>query len=362
MNDLNQYLEKIRTLFSELECTLMEVCGTHTHAIRRAGIHQLLPAGVRLLSGPGCPICVTGSGYIEQAIQLSREPKLTIATFGDLLRVPGNTSNLASARAEGSKIKVVYSPLDALTIAQKNPEAEVVFLGVGFETTAPAVALAVKQARQGNIRNFSILPAFKVLKPALEIILKSPSVNINGLIAPGHLSVITGADSFAFLAEQYRLPTVITGFKPEEIWLGITALLKQINQGRAILENKYTKVVTDGGNELAQQLLKEVFQPENAEWRGLGVIEKSGLGLADPFLKYDSRKRFGLTEIISLEPLGCRCGEILIGKAMPEECPLFGGECTPENPVGPCMVSAEGSCAAHYYYRSEVNGRKNQAG
>lgn len=351
------FLKKLRTDFSNLECTLMEVCGTHTHAIRRAGIHQLLPTGVRLLSGPGCPVCVTGSGYIEQAIRLSREPRVILTTFGDLLRVPGNTSNLASAKAEGSKIRVVYSPLDALTIAQEAPEAEVVFLGVGFETTAPAVALAVKQARQRNIRNFSILPAFKVLKPALEILLKSPEVNINGLIAPGHLSVITGAESFAFLVDQYRLPTVITGFKPEEIWLGIVALLKQISKGQAKLENKYAKVVTDQGNELAQQLLKEVFKPEETEWRGLGLVENSGLGLADTFLEYDSRKRFGLTEIASVEPLGCRCGDILIGKAMPEECPLFGGECNPENPVGPCMVSAEGSCAAHFYYRSEANGR-----
>lgn len=351
-----EYLDKVRVEFADLNCTLMEVCGTHTHAIRRAGIHQLLPAGVRLLSGPGCPVCVTGSGYIEQAIRLSREPKSIIATFGDLLRVPGNTADLAEARAEGSNIRVVYSPLDALEIAQGSPEAEVIFLGVGFETTAPVVALAVKQARQRKIRNFSVLPAFKVLKPALEVLLNNPEVTIGGLIAPGHLSVITGAEAFRFLAEQHRLPTVITGFKPEEIWLGIGALLKQISTGRAGLENKYAAVVTDQGNQLAQGLLKEIFKPEGAEWRGLGLIENSGLGLADNYEEYDARKRFSLVEIPSEEPLGCRCGEILIGKTMPEECLLFGSACTPEKPIGPCMVSAEGSCAAHYYYRSEANG------
>ena len=350
------YLDRLRAEFANLNCTLMEVCGTHTHAIRRAGIHQLLPPGVRLLSGPGCPVCVTGSGYIEQAVRLSRKPKSIIATFGDLLRVPGNTSDLAQARAEGSNIRVVYSPLDALEIAERNPGAEVIFLGVGFETTAPVVALAVKQARQRQIRNFSVLPAFKVLKPALEILLNNPEVTIDGLIAPGHLSVITGAESFRFLAGQYQLPTVITGFKPEEIWLGIGALLRQISTGRAVLENKYAAVVTGRGNQRAQELLKEIFKPEGAEWRGLGLIEDSGLGLADDYEEYDTRRRFGLVEIPSEEPLGCRCGEILIGKAMPEECLLFGSACTPENPVGPCMVSAEGSCAAHFYYRSEANG------
>lgn len=350
------YPDRIRTLFSDLNCVLMEVCGTHTHAIRQAGIHQLLPAGVRLLSGPGCPVCVTGSGYIEQAIRLSRNRKVIIATFGDLLRVPGNTINLTQARAEGSDIRAVYSPLDALEIAQNNPEAEVVFLGVGFETTAPVAALAIKHACQRKIGNFSILPAFKILKPALECLLKSSGVKIDGLIAPGHLSVITGAGAFAFLAEHYRLPTVITGFKPEEIWLGIGALLKQISKGRAELENKYAPVVTAEGNKRAQQLIKEVFEPEDAEWRGLGLVPDSGLGLAVPFLNFDSRKRFGLPEIVSVEPTGCRCGEIIIGKNTPEECPLFGKKCRPESPVGPCMVSTEGSCAAHYYYRSEANG------
>ncbi len=356
MTELDRYLEIVNHEFSNLKCTLMEVCGTHTHAIRRAGIHQLLPPGVRLLSGPGCPVCVTGSGYIEQAIGLSRKPEVIITTFGDLLRVPGNTANLSQVRAEGSKIRLVYSPLDALEIARETPQAEVVFLGVGFETTAPVAALAVKQARQSNIRNFSVLPAFKVLKPALEILLKSPEVKINGLIAPGHLSVIIGSEAFRFLTDLYRLPTVITGFKPEELWLGITALLKQISESQVKLENKYAKVVTERGNELAQQLLKEIFKPEDAEWRGLGLVPNSGLGLADDYLEYDSRKRFGLTEIASTEPLGCRCGEILIGKAMPEECPLFSSNCTPESPIGPCMVSAEGSCAAHFYYRSETNG------
>ncbi len=332
----------------------MEVCGTHTHAIRRAGIHQLLPEGVRLLSGPGCPVCVTGSGYIEQAVRLSREPKVIIATFGDLMRVPGNTANLAVARAEGSQIRVVYSPLDALEIAAENPGAEVVFLGVGFETTAPVVALTVKQARLRKIDNFSVLPAFKILRPALENLLGNPQINIDGLIAPGHLAVIIGAEAFRFLPDRFRLPTVITGFEPEELWLGIGALLQQLKTGRVELENKYPKAVTDRGNKFAQQLLSEVFKPEAAEWRGLGMIENSGLGLSEHYQNYDARKRFGLTGIPSLEPPGCRCGEVLIGKVGPEECPLFGRNCSPEDPVGPCMVSAEGACAAHYQYRSDL--------
>ena len=351
--NLLQIISKIKADFADLRCTLMEVCGTHTNVIRKAGIHRLLPPKVRLLSGPGCPVCVTGSGYIEQSIVLSRTPRVVIATFGDLLKVPGNTGTLSGARAakNSGKIQVVYSPIDAVEIAEANPDAEVVFLGVGFETTAPVIALAVKEAMQKGIRNFSVLPALKILNPALKALLADPDLALNGLIAPGHLSVITGADALAFVPGEYRLPTVITGFKIEELWLGIAALLKQCATGVARLENMYSHAVTREGNQAAQALVHEVFSPEDTEWRGLGMIKGSGFGFSDSFEEFDARRRFKIESIESVEPPGCKCGLILLGKYVPEECPHFGRGCTPESPIGPCMVSAEGVCAAHFYYR-----------
>ncbi len=348
---LNEYITRIRNEFSELCCILMEVCGTHTNVIRKAGIHRLLPSGVKLLSGPGCPVCVTGSGFIEQAIQLSRNQRIIIATFGDLLKVPGNTGTLTGARAEGGSIRVVYSPLDALKLAQKNPNREVVFLGVGFETTVPAIGLTVKEAEQNGINNFSVLPAFKILNPAMRALLEDRELKINGLIAPGHLSVITGAKALAFLPEEYGLPAVITGFELDEVWLGITALLFQIKKGVARLENCYSKAVSDEGNQIAQSLIREVFSEEPAEWRGLGMVNQSGLGFRNKYKQFDARVRYQLKSVISREPPGCKCGQIILGKNEPKDCGHFGLACTPDHPVGPCMVSSEGVCAAHYYYR-----------
>ena len=358
MPELNQkIMALLQQEYAGMRCTLMEVCGTHTNVIRRAGIHQLLPKGIRLLSGPGCPVCVTGSGYLEAALQLSRKPEVIITTFGDLLKVPGNSGTLIDARAAGSRIRVVYSPLDAVELARENPTAEVVFLGVGFETTAPVIALAIREACRERINNFSVLPALKILNPAMRALLAAADLNIDGLIAPGHLSVITGAESLAFLPRDYHLPTVITGFKDDELWLGILALLQQIKSGKACLENMYPQVVTAAGNQAAQALMQEVFIPEDTEWRGLGVVANSGMGLNENYQQFDTRKRFKLEPIASVEPPGCSCGRILLGQAEPEECPHFGKACTPEDPIGPCMVSAEGSCAAHFYYRnrSETN-------
>ena len=351
MNDLTKCINQVQHDFADLNCTLMEVCGTHTNVIRKAGIHQLLPRGIRLLSGPGCPVCVTGSGYIEQAISLSRKPKLIITTFGDLLKVPGNSGNLTEARANGSLIKTVYTPLDAVELARANPDHEVVFLGVGFETTAPVIALAIKTAWQQGVNNFSVLPALKVLQPAMEALLQDPDLKLNGLIAPGHLCVIIGAKALDFLPARFGLPTVITGFQNTELWLGLTALLKQIETGTAKLENMYPQAVTDQGNQLAQQLIQEIFVPEDAEWRGLGLVPGSGFGFAAIYQEYDARKRFQIKPIHSIEPPGCLCGVVLLGKAGPEDCPHFGCDCRPEHPVGPCMVSSEGTCAAHFYYR-----------
>jgi hydrogenase expression/formation protein HypD len=360
-SNLTGFISRVQRDFATLNGTLMEVCGTHTNVIRKAGIHQLLPPGIRLLSGPGCPVCVTGSGYIEQAIILSREPQVIITTFGDLLKVPGNSGTLTEARANGSRIKVVYTPLDALELAQANPDDQVVFLGVGFETTAPVIALAIKTAWQRGIKNFSVLPALKILRPALETLLPDPDLKLSGLIGPGHLSVIIGARAFAFLPAQFGLPTVITGFQVAELWLGIAALLKQIKYGQVKLENMYPQAVSDQGNLSAQQLIGEVFSPEDADWRGLGLVPGSGFGLSGIYQDFDTRKRFQMPPIPSIEPPGCLCGSVLLGKAGPEECLHFGSACQPEHPVGPCMVSSEGTCAAHFYYRdrSEDFGTSN---
>jgi hydrogenase expression/formation protein HypD len=351
-NLLAGLVKRVQDEFSGINCTLMEVCGTHTNMIRKAGIHRLLPPGIKLLSGPGCPVCVTGSGFIEQAIALSRRPGMIITTFGDLLKVPGNHGTLTGARAEGSQIRVVYSPLDALELARAHPERDVVFLGVGFETTAPAIVLAVKEAWQTGLKNFSVLPALKILNPALRALLADPGLRLNGLIAPGHLSVITGADSLAFVPREFHLPTVITGFQMEEIWVGLAALLTQIQAGEARLDNCYTKVVSAEGNHIAQEIVRELLAPEAAEWRGLGIVAGSGFRFKDQYREFDARIRYQLPEITSVEPPGCLCGQIILGKAEPEECGHFSSACTPENPIGPCMVSSEGVCAAHYYYRA----------
>jgi hydrogenase expression/formation protein HypD len=353
VNNPVELINRFQSDFADLNCSLMEVCGTHTNALRKAGIHQLLPEGIRLLSGPGCPVCVTGSGYIEQAIQLSRQPKVIITTFGDLLKVPGNKGTLTGSRADGSLIKVVYTPLDALELAKSNPDHEVIFLGVGFETTAPVIALAIKTALHQGINNFSVFPALKILRPALEMLLTDEDLQVNGLIAPGHLGVVIGAKAFAFLAARYNLPTVITGFQSVELWLGLTALARQIKKGQARLENMYPQAVSEQGNQSARQLMDEVFVPEDAEWRGLGSVPGSGFGFKGVYRDYDARNRFKIKPIKSIEPPGCLCGMVLLGKASPEKCPHFDKACRPEHPVGPCMVSAEGACAAHFYYRDK---------
>jgi hydrogenase expression/formation protein HypD len=361
-NPLADIISCFQTDYAALHCTLMEVCGTHTNVIRKAAIHQLLPRGIRLLSGPGCPVCVTGSAYIEQAIRLSQEPKVLITTFGDLLKVPGNHNNsLIDARANGGRIKVVYTPLDAVEMARAHPNLEVVFLGIGFETTAPVIALSLQTARQQGITNFSILPALKVLRPAMEALLIDDSIKLDGLIAPGHLSVITGADAFRYLPEQFSLPTVITGFQTVEIWLGLTALARQIKAGQAKLENMYPQAVSNAGNLAAQKLINQVFCIDDGEWRGLGVLPGSGLGFGQEYLRYDARVRFQLEPLQSVDPPGCLCGRVILGKSEPEQCRHFGRTCRPEHPVGPCMVSSEGTCAAHFYYhdRRENNEDSN---
>lgn len=331
---------------------LMEVCGTHTVAIARNGIRALMPEGTKLLSGPGCPVCVTANKDIDTVIALARIPGVTIATFGDMTRVPGSTSSLLKEKAAGRSIEIVYSPLDAIKMAQEQPERQIVFVGVGFETTTPLVAIAIKRAIALKLDNFSVFVAHKNMPGALEAIVSDPSLEIDALILPGHVSTITGAGIYQFLADTYHIPGVITGFEPVDILQGIAMLMRQLHEGRAEIEIAYARGVMREGNPVAQAAINEVFETCTTEWRGLGPIPGSGYKIRDEYEKYDAVKRFNPEVEPTQNPKGCRCGDILRGAMAPDKCPLFGRVCTPENPVGPCMVSSEGSCAAYYrYYR-----------
>ena len=330
--------------------TLMEVCGTHTVSIARAGIRGLMPEGTRLASGPGCPVCVTCNRDIDTVIALARVPKVTIATFGDMTRVPGSTSSLLAEQAAGRSIQIVYSPLDALALAQANPDQQIVFVGVGFETTTPLVARAVKRAADLHLGNFSIFAAHKNMPGALESIVADPQLKVDALILPGHVSTIIGAEPYRFLAREYGVPGVITGFEPVDVLQGIAMIMRQMHEGRADIEIAYARGVMPEGNPHAVAAINEVFETCTATWRGLGDIPGSGYRLRDEFSTFDAVRRFQPDVEPTVEPHGCRCGDVLRGIMAPNECPLFRKVCTPENPVGPCMVSSEGSCAAYFRY------------
>lgn len=345
-------LERIRkTLDTTAEpLSLMEVCGTHTMAIHQHGLRALLPEQVRLVSGPGCPVCVTPIDYIDHAVALCRRPATIVATFGDLLRVPGSDSSLIEEQARGADIRIVYSPLDALAVARKHADHEVVFLGVGFETTVPTVAGAILQARDQELRNFSILCAHKTMPAAMEVLSEDPELCIDGYLCPAHVSTVIGTAAYRPLAEKHRVACVVTGFEPLDILQGIDMLIRQVVAGEARVENQYRRYVTEHGNAKAQQILRRVFTPCTASWRGLGAIPGSGLRIRDEFAQFDAARRFLIQVEAVLEPEECLCGAVLKGKAAPRDCPLFGQRCTPEAPVGACMVSSEGSCAAEYKY------------
>ncbi len=330
--------------------TLMEVCGTHTVAIARNGLRGLMPEGTRLASGPGCPVCVTSNKDIDTVIALSRVPGVTIATFGDMTRVPGSTSSLLKEQAEGRSVSIVYSPLDALKLAQENPDQQVVFVGVGFETTTPLVAMAVKRAKALGLKNFSVFVAHKNMPGALETIVSDPKLQIDALILPGHVSTIIGMEPYRFLAEKYGIPGVITGFEAVDVLQGIAMLMRQLHEGRAEIEIAYTRGVAPEGNPVAIAAINEVFRTVDATWRGLGVIPGSGYAIRPEYAAFDAFQRFEPEVEPTQEPKGCRCGDVLRGMMAPNECPLFRKVCTPENPVGPCMVSSEGSCAAYFRY------------
>ena len=330
--------------------TLMEVCGTHTVAIARNGIRDLMPPNVRLASGPGCPVCVTCNRDIDTVIALTRIPDVVIATFGDMTRVPGSSSSLLAEQAAGRDVRIVYSPLDALALAQKMPEKQVVFVGVGFETTTPLVAMAVKRAAALGLENFTVFGAHKNMPGALEAIVADPTLSLDALILPGHVSTIIGIGPYKFLAEKYGIPGVITGFEPVDVLQGIAMIMRQLHEGRADIEIAYARGVMPEGNKVAMAAIDEVFETCTATWRGLGDIPGSGYRLREHFAQFDAVRRFQPAVEPTVEPKGCRCGDVLRAHMAPNECPLFRRVCTPENPVGPCMVSSEGSCAAYYRY------------
>ncbi len=332
--------------------TLMEVCGGQTHAIVKFGIDELLPAQISLIHGPGCPVCVTPVELIDKAIEIAARPDVIFCSFGDMLRVPGTESDLLAVKADGGDIRMVYSPLDALKIATQNPGKQVVFFGVGFETTAPATAMATWQARLKGLENFSLLVSHVLVPPALEAILRAPDCQVQGFLAAGHVCAVMGYEEYFPIAAKYRVPIVVTGFEPVDILQGVLMCVRQLESGRAEVENQYSRAVSQKGNRPAQQLMREVFQVIPRKWRGIGEIPASGLGLAEAYAEFDAERRFGIASLRVEEPSECLSGLVLQGKIKPRECPAFGIRCTPEHPLGATMVSSEGACAAYYRYRT----------
>jgi len=343
-NIVKQIIEKINKYHNH-KIVLMEVCGTHTMAIAKAGLRTLMPENLKLLSGPGCPVCVTPQETIDYAITLAQLKDVIITTFGDMVRVPGSKFSL-----ETFGPKIVYSALDALNVAIENPHKAIIFIGVGFETTSPTIAATILAAEKRKVRNFYILPAFKVIPPALEFIAQSPKINVQGFILPGHVSTIIGSKPYEFLAKKYHIPGCITGFEPIDILQGILNLVTQVACEKARIDIEYQRVVKPEGNQKAIEILHHVFEPCDASWRGIGEIANSGLALKAPYEKYDATKKFKIKVSKSVEPAGCICGRVLLGLDSPLDCGLFGKKCTPLSPIGPCMISSEGSCAAYYKY------------
>jgi len=330
---------------------VMEVCGTHTVAAFRTGLRDLLPTNVRLISGPGCPVCVTAQGYIDAAIDLALQPNVVTATFGDMVRVPGTTTSLERVRADGADVRVVYSVRQALDLARTTPEKETIFLGVGFETTTPGTAWAVARAAEEGLQNFSILSAHKLIIPAMRALLASGEVGIDGFLCPGHVSVIIGWETYRPLVETYGVPCIVAGFDGLQMLAGMVAILRALAGQGERLGNVYAGAVTAEGNREALAVTDKVFEPADVAWRGLGVIPQSGLAMREAYAAFDAARRFDVEVPDAPEPPGCRCGDVIKGLLDPPECPLFGTQCTPTAPVGPCMVSREGSCRAWYRHR-----------
>ena len=331
--------------------TLMEVCGGQTHAIVKFGVDELLPPGVTLVHGPGCPVCVTPLELIEKALEIASRPGVVFCSFGDMLRVPGRERDLLSVKAAGGDVRIVYSPLDAVDLARRHPDRDVVFFAVGFETTAPANAMAVHQAATQGVENFSILVSHVLVPPAMEAILSAPTNRVQGFLAAGHVCTVMGYTEYEPIARRYRVPIVVTGFEPLDILQGVYMCVKQLEEGRAEVENQYARAVRRDGNQAAQALINEVFTVVPRKWRGVGEIPRSGLGLREPYRRFDAETRFGVAAVTLDEPGECISGLILQGLKKPHECEVFGTRCTPERPLGATMVSSEGACAAYYRYR-----------
>jgi len=329
---------------------LMEFCGGHTHAIMRHGIRQLVPETIEMRSGPGCPVCVTATTDLDKAIALAHLPGTIIATFGDIMRVPGSYSSLRQAKADGADIRIVYSTMDAMEIAKANANKSVVFVGIGFETTAPTIAASIIKARREGIENFYVLSLLKLTPPVMKALLDLGEVKLDGIIGPGHVSVIIGSGPYEFISNDYRVACVISGFEPLDILLCIDKLVQQIEAGQPRVEIAYSRGVRPEGNLKALELMGDVFETDGANWRGIGIIPQSGLKIKKEYEHFDADKTFHVSLEPARESKGCRCGDILRGVATPHECKLFGRGCTPERPIGPCMVSSEGACAAYYRY------------
>jgi hydrogenase expression/formation protein HypD len=344
--------DNIRRMAQQLKrpVNFMEVCGTHTMSIYQYGIRSLLPDMVHLVSGPGCPVCVTPVGYVDNALACAADPGNIVATFGDMLRVPGSSSSLMEQRALGADVRIVYSPLDAVALAKDNPQRRVIFLGVGFETTAPVVAASILEAARQGLSNYCVLAAHKTMPTPMEILTADPELNLAGYLCPAHVSTVIGGIAYQKLAQEYHIPCVVTGFEPADVMQGIEMLLAQVLNKESRVDIQYRRAVTWEGNPKAQAILERVFIPCDAVWRGLGVLPGSGLSIRPKLSTFDAARVLDLPEVAGEENSACRCGEVLKGKLEPFDCPLFGSICTPEEPVGACMVSSEGTCAAAYKY------------
>ena len=345
-----QFVREIHRLTTR-PWSVMEVCGGQTHAIVKFGIDELLPKQITLIHGPGCPVCVTPLEIIDQALEIAARPEVIFTSFGDMLRVPGSTTDLLAVKAKGGDVRIVYSPLDAVKLAEQNAAREVVFFAVGFETTAPATAMAVFQAAQKGLNNFSMLISHVLVPPAMEALLSSPNCRVQGFLAAGHVCTVMGFEEYPPIAAKYHVPIVVTGFEPLDILQGVLMVVQQLESGRAEVENQYTRSVRREGNRPAQELLRKVFKVVPRKWRGVGEIPQSGLGMNDAYAAFDAEKKFGLAGHRVEEPTECLSGLVLQGQIRPHECPAFGTKCTPDHPLGATMVSSEGACAAYYRYR-----------
>jgi hydrogenase expression/formation protein HypD len=330
---------------------IMEVCGGHTHTIYKYGIEDLLPPNVELVHGPGCPVCVIPMGRVEDGIAVARTPGVIFTCFGDMMRVPGGGGSLLDAKAQGADVRMVYSPLDALKIARQNPDREVVFYAIGFETTAPSTALTILRAAEENVPNFTVFCNHVTIVPPMKAILDSPDLRLDGFLGPGHVSTVVGIRPYEFVSKRYSKPVVVVGFEPLDILQGVYMIIKQINEGRCEVENQYTRIVRDDGNPKALEVIREVFKLRpHFEWRGLGFISLSALAIREEYAKFDAELRFEVPGVRVADPKACQCGEVLKGVLKPWECKVFGTACTPETPIGTCMVSSEGACAAYYNF------------